>query len=151
MLITSNRTAPMPSMMNRRRKGAAAILIVSMMMVFVAVAAVTVDYAYMQLVRSDLRIATDAAAKAGAEALASYVRMNHRPSMQQFPMRLRTLLPVNPFSITNKDVVLGRVTSPTLANGASKLERSHTIRFKSIRRLKLRCSLVKQWIELFRT
>lgn len=41
-----------------------------MMMVFLILAAVTIDYSYMQLVRSDLRIATDAAAKAAAESLA---------------------------------------------------------------------------------
>lgn len=52
------------------RRGAAAVLIVAMMIVFVVLAAFTVDYAYMQLVRTELRIASDAASKAGAEALA---------------------------------------------------------------------------------
>lgn len=56
--------------MSHKRQGAATILVLTMMMVFVMVAAITVDYAYMQLVRSELRVATDAAAKAGAEALA---------------------------------------------------------------------------------
>jgi hypothetical protein len=67
-------------MMNRRlhrfpgsrsaaRCGGVAVLIAAMMGVFVVTAAITIDYAYMQLVRTELRIATDAAAKAGAEAL----------------------------------------------------------------------------------
>ena len=51
------------------RRGSATMLITVMMFVFVVTAAITVDYAYMQLVRTELRAATDAAAKAGAEAL----------------------------------------------------------------------------------
>jgi Ca-activated chloride channel homolog len=51
------------------RCGGVAVLIAVMMGVFVVTAAITIDYAYMQLVRTELRIATDAAAKAGAEAL----------------------------------------------------------------------------------
>ena len=109
MLIASIRTAPMPSIMNRRRKGAAAILIVSMMMVFVAVAAVTVDYAYMQLVRSDLRIATDAAAKAGAEALAR-TENDTQAINAAVSYAASNTVAGKPFSITANDVVLGRVT-----------------------------------------
>lgn len=45
------------------------MLITVMMFVFIVTAAITVDYAYMQLIRTELRAATDAAAKAGAEAL----------------------------------------------------------------------------------
>jgi Flp pilus assembly protein TadG len=55
--------------MSRDRRGAAAILMVAMLGVFLVMAAVTVDYAYIQLVRTELRAATDASAKAGAEAL----------------------------------------------------------------------------------
>lgn len=51
------------------RTGAAAILMVAMLGVFLVLAAVTVDYAYIQLIRTELRAATDASAKAGAEAL----------------------------------------------------------------------------------
>ena len=52
-----------------RRRGAIVILVAVMLFVFIVMAALTVDVAYMQLIRTDLRIATDAAAKAGAEAL----------------------------------------------------------------------------------
>ena len=51
------------------RRGAAAILILFMLAVFVTLAAITIDYSYMQLVRTELRAAADSAAKAGAEAL----------------------------------------------------------------------------------
>lgn len=51
------------------RKGASMVMIAVLMGVFLLLAAMTVDYAYMGLVQTELRIATDAAAKAGAEAL----------------------------------------------------------------------------------
>jgi Ca-activated chloride channel homolog len=53
-----------------KRQGAAFVLITAMLFVFVVSAAFTINYSYMQLVRTELRAATDAAAKAGAEALA---------------------------------------------------------------------------------
>ena len=53
-----------------KRRGVAAILIVAMLFVFIVTAALTVDIAYMQLIRTELRVSTDAAAKAAAEALA---------------------------------------------------------------------------------
>ncbi len=52
-----------------RRKGSTMALIAVLMGVFLLLAAITVDFAYMGLVQTELRIATDAAAKAGAEAL----------------------------------------------------------------------------------
>ncbi|MFN7842217.1 MAG: TadE/TadG family type IV pilus assembly protein [Pirellula sp.] len=55
--------------MSRDRRGAASILMVAMLGVFLVMAAITLDYAYIQLIRTELRAATDASAKAGAEAL----------------------------------------------------------------------------------
>lgn len=46
------------------RRGAAHALIASMLVVFGITVAFSIDYAYMQLVRTELRTATDAAAKA---------------------------------------------------------------------------------------
>jgi len=46
------------------------VLIALMMVLFVAAAVFSVDVAYMQLVRAQLRTATDSAARAGGEALA---------------------------------------------------------------------------------
>lgn len=52
-----------------RRRGASLILILAMLSTFVITAAITIDYAFMCLVQTELRVATDAAAIAGAEAL----------------------------------------------------------------------------------
>ncbi|MCA9204275.1 MAG: hypothetical protein KDA59_14575, partial [Planctomycetales bacterium] len=51
------------------RRGAVLPLVVVFLVVLLAMAMFTVDVAYMQLVRTELRAATDAAAKAGVEAL----------------------------------------------------------------------------------
>lgn len=95
------------------RRGASAILIISMLFTFVIVAAVTVDYAYMQMVRTELRVATDAAAKAGAEALAR--TENSQQAINQ-AVHYASLNKVagNPLQLNPQDVVLGRV-----AQGAS--------------------------------
>jgi len=58
----ANRSTPV-------RKGSSLALIAIMLSVFAIMAALTIDFAYMGLVQTELRIATDAAAKAGAEAL----------------------------------------------------------------------------------
>jgi Mg-chelatase subunit ChlD len=60
--ITSRRTA-------NRRHGAILVLIAMLMVVFLMVAAFTIDIAYMQMVRTQLRTSTDAAARAGAGEL----------------------------------------------------------------------------------
>ena len=52
-----------------RRRGATAVLIALLMMIFLATAAISVDVAYMQLVRSELRASTDAAARAAVVML----------------------------------------------------------------------------------
>lgn len=52
------------------RRGAMLVLIAVLLVVVVAMAAFAIDVSYMQLVRSELRAATDAAAKAGTLALA---------------------------------------------------------------------------------
>lgn len=52
-----------------RRRGAIVIVILAMLVVFLGVVAFAIDIAYMQLSRTELRIATDAAARAAGEAL----------------------------------------------------------------------------------
>jgi Ca-activated chloride channel homolog len=54
----------------RTRKGGIIVLVSVLIVVLIAMAAFTVDVAYMQMVRTELRASTDAAARAGAEALA---------------------------------------------------------------------------------
>ncbi len=91
-----------------RRRGASAVLIVSLLFTFVVVAAVTVDYAYMQLVRSELRVATDAAAKAGAEALA---RTENSQTAINTAIQYGAFNDVagNPLQLASNDIILGRV------------------------------------------
>jgi Ca-activated chloride channel homolog len=73
------------------------------------VAAITVDYAYMQLVRTELRVATDAAAKAGAEALA---RTEDSEEAVERAVLVASLNRVagQALQIAEEDVLLGRVT-----------------------------------------
>ena len=51
---------------SHERRGAAHILITVMLLAFLVTGAMAIDFAYMQLIRTELRTATDAAAKAGA-------------------------------------------------------------------------------------
>lgn len=104
----------LPVVRCERRRGAAHVLVAAMMMVFIVAAALTVDVSYMQLIRTELRTATDAAAKAGAEAL---TRTQDEATAKAEAVRYAALNHVGgaPFQITTNDVHLGRV-SPT-ANG----------------------------------
>ncbi|MEM1303329.1 MAG: pilus assembly protein TadG-related protein, partial [Planctomycetota bacterium] len=52
-----------------RRRGAILVLLAVLMPVIAIMAAFAVDIAWMQLVRTELRTATDAAARAGAKSL----------------------------------------------------------------------------------
>jgi Ca-activated chloride channel homolog len=64
-MLTRNRRTK-----QRNRKGTIIVLVSVLIVVLIAMAAFTVDVAYMQMVRTELRASTDAAARAGAEALA---------------------------------------------------------------------------------
>jgi Ca-activated chloride channel homolog len=93
----------------QNRRGAAAILVLTMMFVFVVVAGVTIDYAYMQSVRSELRIATDSAAKAGAEAL-SRTESGTQAINAAIEFAASNKVAGQNLTITSSDVKLGRVT-----------------------------------------
>lgn len=90
------------------RRGGVAVLVAVMMAVFLVTAAITIDYAYMQLVRTELRIATDAAAKAGAEALG---RLESPPGARQAARdyALRNLVGGEGLRLNNGDIQLGRL------------------------------------------
>lgn len=92
------------------RRGAAAVLITAMMFVFVVTAAITVDYAYMQLVRTELRSAADASAKAGAEALS---RTQSTGKAKEAAVRFAAANKVGgqPFRLGKEDVIIGRVSA----------------------------------------
>jgi Ca-activated chloride channel homolog len=91
------------------RRGAAFVLIAICLFAFVVFAAMTVDYSYMQLVQSELRVATDAAAKAGAEALA---RTEDVDAAKAAAIQYAAANQVGgkPFTISTNDVELGRVS-----------------------------------------
>jgi Ca-activated chloride channel homolog len=91
------------------RCGAAHLLIAAMLLVFLISAAMSIDFAYMQLVRTELRTATDAAAKAGAEALA---RTQDADAAKAAAVAYANMNKVGgrTFQIGTNDVTLGRVT-----------------------------------------
>jgi Ca-activated chloride channel homolog len=92
------------------RPGAAVALIAFMLFVFVVTAAITIDYSYMQLVRTELRAAADAAAKAGAEALSRTQDVN---TARSEAVRYAACNKVGgqAFRLNTSDVTIGRVTS----------------------------------------
>jgi len=110
---------------SRRRRGAAFILITAMLIVFVTAAAFTINYSYMQLVRNELRAATDAAAKAGAESLA---RTENQALARQAAIQYAAANRVGgqPFLLGSSDVEFGRVSPQntgrwTFSTGGSTL------------------------------
>ncbi len=91
------------------RQGSAAVLIMIMIAVFVVMAAITIDYSYMQLLRTELRGATDAASKAGAEALG---RSQSTTFAKQEAIRYAAANKVGgrPFALSANDIEIGKVT-----------------------------------------
>lgn len=106
--INEGRKLPVALLKSTERRGSALMLIVGLLIVFAITAAITVDYAYMQLVRTELRVATDAAAKAGAEALA---RTEDLEFARAEAVRYAGLNTVGgkPFKIKGTDISLGRL------------------------------------------
>lgn len=92
------------------RRGAAHALIASMLVVFGITIAFSIDYAYMQLIRTELRTATDAAAKAGAENLASTRDPDQAVAAA---MQFASLNKVGgrDFQIRSSDVILGQAVA----------------------------------------
>jgi Ca-activated chloride channel family protein len=111
------------------RRGAAHVLIAAMLFTFIVVAAIMVDFSYMQLVRTELRTASDAAAKAGAEALARTQDVN---AAKNAAVQYAALNKVGgrTFQISPNDVTLGRVTSQ---NNGSWLFTANASPFNSVR------------------
>ena len=86
-----------------------------MLIALLTVSALAIDFAYIQLVRTELRTATDSAAKAGAEALARTQDANAaRTAAVQYASQNKVA--GIPFQISTSDVTLGRVTGQ--ANGS---------------------------------
>lgn len=90
------------------RSGVSAILIVVLLFVFIVCAAMTVDIAYMQLIRTQLRAATDAAATAAAENLARTDNTEQAVRAAQDYARANVVAG-NPFALSRSDIIFGRV------------------------------------------
>jgi hypothetical protein len=97
-----------------RRRGSAFILMLALLGVFVFVAALTIDFSYMQMVRSEMRAAVDAAAKAGAESLARTENVDQATNAA-ITVAAANKVAGKPFLISSSDVVFGKV-SPDGAN-----------------------------------
>lgn len=89
------------------RRGASAVLISGMLFVFVVCSALTVDVAYMQLIRTELRVATDAAAKAAAETLAR-TEDEESAKLAAQTYAANNTVAGKPFKLNDEDVVFGR-------------------------------------------
>ena len=86
-----------------------AVLIALTMVVFLAAVAFSLDVAYMQLTRTQLRTSTDAAARAGGEALA---RLQNKAAARQAARNLAAVNQVagEPLLLDDADIVFGRST-----------------------------------------
>ena len=62
------RSVPAPSQrgVRRQRRGAAAVLFVALLMIILIIGAFAIDYAFMELAQTELRISTDLAARAAS-------------------------------------------------------------------------------------
>lgn len=94
----------------KERRGAMLILMAAMMFVFIAMSAFTVDVAWMQLIRTEMRASTDSAAKAAVEALA---RQQSPRAAKNAAKRFARFNKVagKPLILTDSDIVLGRTIS----------------------------------------
>ncbi len=89
------------------RRGTAIVLVLMTLAVFFIMAAYSLNVAYMQLVRTEMRAATDAAARAGTEALA---RLDSQPAAIQAAIDIAAANRVNgvPLVLNAADIQLGR-------------------------------------------
>ncbi|HBJ38977.1 MAG TPA: hypothetical protein DDZ51_30365 [Planctomycetaceae bacterium] len=98
----------MNKLRNENRQGSSLALIAIMLSVFAIMAAITIDFAYMGLVQTELRIATDAAAKAGVEALS---RTENVDSARQAAVNYAAANKVGgqSFQLRPSDVTIGKL------------------------------------------
>jgi Ca-activated chloride channel homolog len=91
----------------RHRQGAMLVLICVMIFAFMVTVAFSVDIAYMNLVKSELRSATDAAAKAAAETLSRSQDINQAIAKGK-EIALENKVANKPLQLANNDFVFGR-------------------------------------------
>ena len=94
----------------RRRKGAMLVLIAVTLVILLIGAVFSVDVAYMHMVRAELRTATDAAARAGSEALARTQDTNQAVNTA-IALAEQNSVAGNGLSLSAGDITLGTVRS----------------------------------------
>lgn len=97
-----------------RRRGAMLYLICLFVIIFIAMTALSVDVAYMHLSRTQLRSATDAAARAGAEALSRQQSTSAARAAAK-ALAQENLVAGEPLLLDDSDIVFGN--SSRQANG----------------------------------
>lgn len=113
----------------RSRRGAMPILICVMIFAFLVTIAFSVDIAYMNLTKSELRTATDAAAKAAAETLARTQDLNAAIARGQ-AIALENRVANKPLELRASDFTFGK--SELVASGKFEF-RTSTGRINSVR------------------
>ncbi len=94
---------------SNHRRGAMLLLVLATLFVLLAAAAFSVDVAYMQLTRTQLRIATDAAARASAETL---TRTNDETLARVVAKRIagQHYVAGKQLALRDEEIVFGQVT-----------------------------------------
>jgi hypothetical protein len=92
----------------RFRSGATLVLVTVMLLVIALMTAITVDFAFIQLTRTEMRAATDAAAKAGAEALARTEDVSAARAAARHYASLNTVAGTS-MKIRDSDIEIGRL------------------------------------------
>jgi len=98
-----------PLFLNARscRRGAVIPLVAVFLVIFIVLAAFAVDVAYMQLVKTQLKAATDAAAKAGASALVQG-KTDTQAVNDAIAMAAQNMVAGKTLKLTASEVVLGQ-------------------------------------------
>lgn len=94
-----------------RRRGAMLVLIAVCLPLCVIMAAFAIDVAWMQLVRTELRTATDAAARAGAKEL-SLSQDTGAAQKRAKQLARRNQVAGEPLRLANQDIEFGNSTQP---------------------------------------
>jgi Ca-activated chloride channel homolog len=105
----SQRAAFRPRASENRRRGAILILIALLLIVFFGMVAFYVDVAYMQLCRTQLRIATDAAARASGESLSREQDLDKARQAAR-DMAAEHIVAGLPLELADSDIIPGRAT-----------------------------------------
>lgn len=108
-IIEALRAAQKARQKAKSRRGAMLILILFMFVILLVMTVFAVDIAYMQLVRTELRTSTDAAARAASEALA---RTQSRSAARQAAKTTaaQNLVAGDPLVLGNSDIIFGTAT-----------------------------------------